>query len=152
MANLVKPLSEGSVRLRSSDPDDDVELDLNWLSHPEDARRMLKAIRYLRKIAATAPLATIITEEVAPGPAATSDDDLLAFIRRTTESNYHPVGTCRMGAARDRDAALTPDLKVKGVECLRVFDASMMPSIPSANTNATVMAVADRGVDLMMQR
>lgn len=152
MANLVKPLSEGSVRLRSANPGDDVELDLNWLSHPEDVRRMLQAIRYLRKIATTAPLASIITEEVAPGRGTTSDEALLDYIRRTTESNYHPVGTCRMGAKGDPTAVLAPDLKVKGVEGLRVFDASMMPSIPSANTNATVMAVADRGVDLMMRR
>jgi choline dehydrogenase-like flavoprotein len=76
---------------------------------------------------------------------------LVEYIRRTTESNYHPVGTCRMGADADPTAVLTPDLKVKGVEGLRVIDASMMPSIISANTDATVMAVADRSVDLMMR-
>ena len=72
------------------------------------------------------------------------------YIRSTTETNFHPVGTCRMGVADDPTAVLTPDLRVKGVEGLRVFDASMMPSIISANTNATVMAVADKGVDIMM--
>ncbi|WP_029920353.1 GMC family oxidoreductase [Nevskia soli] len=151
MANLLKPKSRGSVSLRSANPDDDVDVDPNWMSDPEDGRRLLQALKYLRTIAAEAPLATAIREEIAPGRDAQSDEALLRYIQRTTESNYHPVGTCRMGVAEDPAAVLTPDLKVKGVDGLRVFDASMMPSIISANTNATVMAVADRGVDLMMR-
>ncbi len=151
MANLVKPKSVGQVRLRSADPEDDADVDLNWMSHPEDSRRMLAGLKYLRRIAATAPLSSIIQDEVAPGPSIQSDEAMLEYIRRTTESNYHPVGTCRMGADADPTAVLTPDLKVKGVEGLRVIDASMMPSIISANTNATVMAVADRSVNLMMR-
>jgi len=111
----------------------------------------VNALKYLRKIASTAPLSTILTDEIAPGPRVASDEALLEYIRRTTESNYHPVGTCRMGAPDDATSALTPDLKVKGVRGLRVMDASVMPRIISANTNATVMAVADRGVDLMMR-
>jgi choline dehydrogenase len=152
MANLVKPRSRGSVKLRSANPEDDALIDPNWLSDPSDQARLLKAMKYLRQIASTAPLAGVIREESQPGPAVQSDEQLLAYMRRTTESNYHPCGTCRMGRADDPMAVLTPDLRVNGVDGLRVFDASMMPSIISANTNATVMAVADRGVDIMMER
>jgi choline dehydrogenase len=151
MINLVKPLSRGSVRLRSSNPDDDAEIDPNWFSHPEDTRRLLNAFRYSRKILATEPLASIIQEELSPGSAIVSDDDLIEYMKRSTESNYHPVGTCRMGRVDDPSTVVGPDLRVNGVEGVRVLDASMMPKIISANTNATAMAVADKGVDLMTQ-
>ncbi|MDN4572205.1 glucose-methanol-choline oxidoreductase [Pandoraea cepalis] len=150
MANLVRPRSRGTVRLRSANPADDALVSPNWLDDDEDRARLVQAIRYLRGVAALEPFASIIGEEVGPGPQLQSDDELSDYIRRTTESNYHPVGTCRMGRADDPMSVLTSDLKVKGVTGLRVFDASMMPSIISSNTNATVMAVADRAVDIMM--
>jgi choline dehydrogenase-like flavoprotein len=150
MANLVRPRSRGTVRLRSADPADDALVSPNWLDDDEDTRRLLEAIRYLRTITALEPFASIVGEEVGPGPHLQSDDELCDYLRRTTDSNYHPVGTCRMGRPGDPMSVLTPDLKVKGVSGLRVFDASMMPSIISSNTNATVMAVADRAVDVMM--
>jgi choline dehydrogenase len=95
-------------------------------------------------------VAGIIQEELSPGAYITSDEDLIAYMKRTTQSNYHPVGSCRMGVEDDPMTVVTPDLRVKGVEGLRVMDASIMPIIISANTNATVMAVADKGVDLML--
>jgi choline dehydrogenase len=101
------------------------------------------------QIATTEPMAGIIQEELSPG-AYTSDEDLIAYMKRTTQSNDHPVGSCRMGVEDDPMTVVTPDLRVKGVEGLRVMDASIMPIIISANTNATVMAVADKGVDLML--
>ena len=149
MANLVRPRSRGSVRLRSADPADDPLVDLNWLSHPDDGARLLRALRYLREIAATRPLSAIVAQERLPGAQLQSDEDLLDYIRRTTESNYHPVGTCRMGPDGDPGAVLDARLRVRGVDGLRVIDASMMPTIISSNTNATVMAVADRAVDLI---
>ncbi|WP_133666744.1 GMC oxidoreductase [Paraburkholderia sp. BL10I2N1] len=127
-------------------------IDPNWLSDPSDQSRLLYAMNYLRRIAATAPLSNVISEESQPGAAIPSDEQLLSYMRRTTDSNYHPCGTCRMDRSGDPMAVLTADLRVKGVAGLRVFDASMMPSVISANTNATVMAVADRGVDIMMGR
>jgi choline dehydrogenase len=150
MANLVKPKSRGTVTLRSKDPNDDPVVDPNWLSHPDDVSRLLRAFKYLREIASTDPFAAIIRNEVMPGVEVLSDEDLIRFIRDTTESNYHPVGTCRMGSDEDPMAVLSTDLKVRGTTNLRVFDGSMMPSIISSNTNATVMAVADRAVDLML--
>ncbi len=151
LANVLRPKSRGSVRLRSRDPDDLPVVDMNWLSHEADERSYVKGLRFLRKVTGTDPMASIIAAELAPGPTLTDDRELLDYIRRTTGSNYHPCGTARMGRADDQDAVLTPDLRVKGVEGLRVMDASMMPTIVSCNTNATVMAVADRGVDLMMR-
>jgi choline dehydrogenase len=151
MANLVKPHSRGRIRLRSADPYADVEVDPNWLSDPEDTRRMIQALKYLRKIASSAPLSTAIEIETAPGAEAKTDDALLEYIKRTTESNYHPVGTCKMGTTDDPTTVVTPDLKVKGVQCLRVLDASIMPTIISANTNATAMVIADKGIDLMLR-
>ena len=151
MANLVKPKSRGRLTLRSANPHDDPVVDPGWLTHPDDVARLLAALKYLRRIAATAPFASMIREERLPGAARQSDAELTQYIRDTTESNYHPVGTCKMGTDDDPKAVLTPDLRVRGVSGLRVFDASMMPTIISANTNATVMAVADRGVDLMFQ-
>lgn len=150
MANLVRPRSRGTVRLRSADPAEDALVDPNWLSDDEDTQRLVEAIRYLRSIASNEPFASIVVQEVGPGAARQSDDELAEYIRRTTESNYHPVGTCRMGRPDDPMSALTSDLRVKGVRGLRVFDASMMPAIISSNTNATVMAAADRAVDVMM--
>ncbi len=150
MANLMQPKSRGSVTLRSADPDDDPVIDVNWFSHPDDGRRMVKAFHFLRKVMSSQPLASIITREMSPGPQVTSEEDLLEYIRATTISNYHPCSTARMGRADDPMAVLTPDLKVKGVDGLRVMDASAFPQIVSANTNAPTMALADRAIDIMM--
>jgi choline dehydrogenase len=87
---------------------------------------------------------------VGPDPAMVSDEELATYCKAVTETNFHPVGSCRMGLDSNSSAVLTPALAVRGVNGLRVFDASMMPSIISANTNAPVMAVADRAVDLMI--
>jgi choline dehydrogenase-like flavoprotein len=151
LANLVKPKSRGSVALRSADPGDDPVVNPGWLTHPEDESRLLAALKFLRKISTSHPIKAVIRNEILPGPAVTSDQDMLRFIRNTTESNYHPVGTCRMGTRADPMAVLSDRLEVRGTAGLRVFDASMMPTIISSNTNATVMAVADRAVDLMMR-
>jgi choline dehydrogenase-like flavoprotein len=150
MANLVKPLSRGNVRLRSAHPGDDPLINPNWLSDPSDSSRLLQALKYLRQIAKTEPLAGIIRMEIQPGVEVQTDEQLMEYLKRTTESNYHPVGTCRMGPDHDPMSVLTSDLRVRGVSGLRVIDASMMPTIVSANTNAPVMAVADRAVTLMM--
>jgi choline dehydrogenase-like flavoprotein len=150
MASQIQPKSRGTVRLRSADPAADPLVDLGWLDHPDDAAIMVKGLRFLRQIAAAEPMASIIVRERAPGLAMQSDAELERYLRDTVESAYHPVGTCKAGRDDDPMAVLTPDLKVRGVENLRVFDASMMPNIVSANTNAPAMAVADRAVDLMM--
>jgi len=150
MANLLRPKSRGSITIASANPDDDPLIDFNWMSDPEDRRLFLKAFRYIRNILKTNPLAAIIAKEAAPGANVDTDEDIAEYLRNTVTTNYHPCGTARMGRADDELAVLTPDLRVRGVDGLRVMDASSFPTIISANTNAPTMALADRGVDLMM--
>lgn len=152
MANLLRPLSRGWMRLRSADPFADPEFSPNYLTHPDDLRCLVRGFRYLREILRTRPLAGIVQAEVTPGPSVKSEEDIADYCKRTTFTNYHPVGSCRMGPDSDPSAVLDPQLRVRGLQGLRVLDASMMPSIPSANINAPVMAIADRGVDLMTGR
>lgn len=151
-ANFVQPRARGRVWLQSADPTEDLAVDYNWLGDPEDSALMLRGMKYLRKIAATEPLASIVQEERVPGAHVQSDEDLLAEIRQNVRTYYHPVGTCKMGTDDDPMAVLTPDLRVRGVTGVRVFDVSMIPNITSSATNATAMAIAERGVELMMQR
>jgi choline dehydrogenase len=91
----------------------------------------------------------VLTAELLPGPDATTDEDIAAHLRQTARTDFHPVGTCRMGRADAPDTVVTPDLRVQGVESLRVIDASIMPRLVSANTNAPTMALADRAVAIM---
>lgn len=151
LANLLRPRSRGTVTLASADPADDPVIDLNWLSDPDDVATLVKGLRYLREVLNGEPLASIVHEELFPGAAADTDEALAEIVRLTAGTNYHPCGTCRMGRETDGMAVLTPDLRVKGVEALRVLDASMMPNIISTNLNATAMAVAAKGVDLMVR-
>jgi choline dehydrogenase len=150
LANLIAPQSRGSIRLRSSDPAAAPIIEPNYLADPRDLRTLIAGLRYLRTIAETAPMSRLIERVLAPEPNIKSDAELGAYCKAVTTTNFHPVGSCRMGLESDPSAVLTPKLKVRGVEGLRIFDASMMPNILSANTNAAVMAVADRAVDLMM--
>jgi choline dehydrogenase-like flavoprotein len=138
------------MRLRSSNPAAAPIIEPNYFSDPRDLRAVVDGVRYLRTITETAPMSRVVEEVLGPDPSIKSDADLAAYCKAVTMTNFHPVGSCRMGLDSDQSAVLTPKLKVRGVEGLRVFDASMMPSIISANTNATVMAVADRAVGLMM--
>jgi choline dehydrogenase len=148
---LLQPRARGTVQLASANPADMPLINSNYLGDPEDIRQEMAGLRFAREVLATAPMDRHIKAEIFPGPKVTSDADLLTHCKRTVKTNYHPCGTCRMGTDDDLLAVLTPDLRVKGVDGLRVFDVSMMPRIPSGNTNAPAMAVADRGVDLMMK-
>jgi len=111
---------------------------------------LIDGIRYLRSVVNAAPMNRMIDKVLGPDPRIESDAELGAYCKAVATTNFHPVGSCRMGLDSDPLSVLTPQLKVRGIAGLRVFDASMMPSIISANTNAPVMAVADRAVDLMM--
>ena len=100
----------------------------------------------------TKPLSNIIKKEIIPGENITSDQDLINHCKKTVKTCWHPVGTCKMGTEKDDLAVVTPDLKVKGIKNLRIFDASVMPNLISGNTNAPTMALADRAVDIMMNK
>jgi len=149
---LLRPKARGNLRLKSSNPTDAPLVNSNYLGHEDDIRQEIAGLRFAREVLASSPMAKHIKGEIFPGTSCVTDDDLRGHCKRTVKTNYHPCGTCRMGTADDPLAVLTPDLKVKGIEGLRVFDVSMMPNIVSGNTNAPAMAVADRGVDIMMGR
>ncbi|HMJ72489.1 MAG TPA: GMC family oxidoreductase N-terminal domain-containing protein [Solirubrobacterales bacterium] len=144
---LVAPRSRGWVRLRSGDPADKPRILTNSLAEPEDVAALVAGTRLTREIAAAEPFASALGRELFPGADIGSDEDLADDLRRRVELLYHPVGTCRMGA--DEDAVVDPELRVRGVDGLRVVDASVMPIIPSGNTNAPTIAVAERAADLI---
>ena len=150
-ACVLRPKARGSVRLRSADPADLPLVDCNFFGDPDDLALQVAGVRFAREVLRTQPLAEMIGTELFPGGAKVSDAELEDHCKRTVKTNYHPVGTCRMGSDSDPMAVLDTRLKVRGVKGLRVFDCSMMPAIVSGNTNAPALAIADRAVALMME-
>jgi choline dehydrogenase-like flavoprotein len=146
---LVAPKSRGQVTLRSADPSDKVRILTNSLAEPEDVAALVAGVKLAREIAEAAPLAEVKRRELLPGPSVVDDADIEADIRRRVDLLYHPVGTCRMGG---EDAVLDPELRVRGVEGLRVCDASIFPVIPGGNTNAPTIMAAERGADIIRGR
>ena len=143
------PLSCGWVRLRSADPTDPPRIDVAHLREPADLRRMVEGTRIARAISRTSPLAELVEgTEIEPGPAVHDDDDteaLAASIAARVSTYHHPVGTCRMGPdPTTARAAVDARGSLYGVERLFVADASIMPTIPSANTNLPTIMLAQR--------
>lgn len=146
---LVMPKSRGRVRLRSADPAAEPRILTNSLAEPEDVAAMVAGVGLAREWAGTEPLGPTIAREIHPGPGVDSDEAVEAWVRSNAELLYHPAGTCRMGAADDEMAVLDPQLRVRGIDGLRVADASVFPVIPGGNTNAPTMMVAERAADLI---
>ncbi len=146
---VCRPDSRGEVFLRSPDVREKPGICANYLEHPNDVRVMLGAAHLGRRIAAQTPLAALIEEELRPGPDATSDEAILDNIRATAGTVFHPCGTARMGGENDPMAVLDPQLRLRGVEGLRVADASAFPLIPSPNIQPAVMLVAERCAGFM---
>ncbi len=149
-ALLLRPKARGSVTLTSSDPFADPVVDTQIFAHPDDLKTTMAGFRFARSVLAASPMRELIDREIFPGADVVSDEAIAAHCKRTVKTGYHPVGTCRMGHDRDTDAVLTADLKVRGVQGLRVVDASFMPTIVSGNTNAAVLAAADKAADLIL--
>ncbi|MBO0676295.1 GMC family oxidoreductase N-terminal domain-containing protein [Mycolicibacterium sp. S2-37] len=149
--NVTQGRSRGTVRLRSRDFRDRARVDPRYFTDPDgyDERIMLAGLRLARRIAEQKPLAQWVARELAPGPDAITDDELLDYIHRCHNTVYHPAATARMGAANDPMAVLDPQLRVKGVSRLRVVDASAMPKLPAVNPNITVMTMAEKCADLI---
>jgi choline dehydrogenase len=114
--------------------------------------RMIRGIRAARRIYSQGPLKHLVGTELEPGTNVESDAELEAFVRRVGAITQHPVGTCKMGTGADDGAVVDADLKVRGVTALRVIDASIMPNVPSGNTNAPTIMVAEKGADIMRGR
>jgi choline dehydrogenase len=148
-ACILTPKSRGSVTLRSNDPSAKPWIRHSFLAEDEDVQVMLDGLRLTMDIA-RAPALSRYCREPFVAPASGEDDDLRAHLARRSQTLYHPVGTCAMGS--DPSAVVDADLRVYGVEALRVVDASVMPVVPRGNTNAPTIAVAERAADLLSGR
>jgi choline dehydrogenase len=135
--------SRGSVRIRSADPSAPPAIRYNYLATENDRRVMIEGLKLVRRIVNTPPMRDYVRDEYLPGVAVQTDDDWLAFCRDAGDTVFHPTSTCAMGAVVDER------LRVKGISGLRVIDASVMPAVPSGNINAAVIAVAEKGCDLV---
>jgi len=144
--------SRGRVSLRSNDPGDHPSILFNYMSTEADKREMRAAVRLTREVFAQKAFDRFRGPELAPGPDATSDGAIDAFVRAKGESAYHPCGTCKMGVAEDGDAVVDEALRVHGIDGLRVVDASVMPSIVSGNLNAPTIMIAEKAADDIRSR
>ena len=147
---LISPRSRGTIRLRSADPKDKPRILTNALAEPEDVAALVAGVRVARAIVASEPLLAARGMELFPGGGVQDDAELEADARRRVDLLYHPVGTCRIGT--DELAVVDPALRVRGVDGLRVVDASVMPLIPGGNTNAPTIMIAERAADLIRER
>jgi choline dehydrogenase-like flavoprotein len=148
-AAAVAPDSRGTVALASAHPLAEPLIDPGFLREPADTGRLEAGLGIIRQAAADATLTKLGITEIWPGPAVRTSAYLRDYIRRTVGSYYHPAGTCRIGPGTAPDAVVDPQLRVHGVTGLRVADASVMPIIPNAPLNATVLAVAEKAADLI---
>lgn len=145
------PASRGSVRLASADPAAAPIVLANLLKEDSDVRTLTRALRQTREMIASEPVASLIEKELLPGPTCSSDADFEAYIRRSARTSCHPSGTCAMGRDGDPDAVLDARLRVRGLQGLRVADASVMPRIPGGNLNAPTIMVAEKAADLIKE-
>jgi choline dehydrogenase len=147
-ACCLRPQSRGEIRLASADPLQPPLIDPNYLAAEYDLKILIEGIRLGREILAAPAFGPWLREERIPGDAVRSERELEAFIRATAETEYHPVGTCKMGS--DPLAVVDDRLRVRGIEGLRVIDASIMPTVISGNTNAPTVMIAEKGAEMML--
>lgn len=146
------PESRGFLELSSADPKTPVRIHQNFLSTDKEWRVMRRGLRMIRELVRSQPLKAFAGEELAPGIDAQSDDTLDAHVRKTMITVHHPVGTCKMGPPNDDTAVVNSDLKVKGIDGLRVVDASVMPDLIAGATNAPVIMIAEKAADMIRGR
>ena len=149
-ANLMRPTSRGRLRLRSASFRDHPRLLFNYLATREDVDAMVMAVKLMREICAQPALAPYSGEELSPGPAVSSDTQIEAWLRDNFGTSYHPVSTCAMGPDSNPLAVVDAQLRVHGMEGLRVVDASIMPDLVSGNTNAPSIMIGEKGADLIL--
>src|SRR5204863_7192348 len=143
----MRPTSRGHVEIASPDPGDPPALHPNYLATDYDRRLMIEGAKLVRRLAATPSLSRYVLAEYAPGASVRTDDEILDAVRNAGSSGYHPCGTCRIG--KDALAVVDAQLRVHGVDGLRVVDASVMPSVVSGNTNAATVMIAEKGADMI---
>ncbi|WP_126173698.1 GMC family oxidoreductase [Altericroceibacterium xinjiangense] len=144
---LLQPRSRGWVKLRSADPKDKVRITLNLMADQWDVDTLVRGVERVRELYATPPLSDLVARELMPGPDVRSRDEIEAWLRETLITTHHSVGTCAMGIGEE--AVVDPQLRVRGIEGLRVCDASIMPTVPGGNTNAPSIMVGEKAADLI---
>tara|TARA_B100001287_G_C22470997_1_gene429690 strand:- start:88 stop:597 length:510 start_codon:yes stop_codon:yes gene_type:complete len=147
---IMNPKARGEIKIQSSNPMDLPLINPNFLSNEEDIKTILQGVKLARRVIKTKPLSDIVVKEFLPGRLVDSDKDLVNYCKKMIKTNWHPVGTCKMGKDNDEMAVLNTKLEVRGIKNLRVFDVSMMPTIVAANTNAPAMAIADKATDMLL--
>jgi len=146
--NVLRSESTGSIHIKSADPAEPPAIRFNFLSTEHDRAGVLAAIRKGRELMATSPLKEVTGEEMAPGAQAQTDEEILAWVRKTAETTYHPVGTCKMGS--DTMAVVDSELRVHGIAGLRIADASIMPTLTSGNTNAPSIMIGEKCAEMVL--
>ena len=144
---LIAPQSRGTVMLQSANPADPPAIQVNYIQHESDLQVLIEGIKVARQFAHSGAFDEFLGEEVAPGSDVTSDEAIAAYIRQAADTYWHPVGTCKMG--NDSLAVVDAQLRVHGIEGLRVVDASVMPTIPSGNTNAPTIMIGEKAAALI---
>ena len=147
-----RPESLGYVRIRSADPFEHPEIQPNYLAHENDRRVLLAGIKLARRMMIAPELAPFYDHEEQPGADAQSDEDLMHWARQQGSTVFHLMGACRMGPATDSTAVVDDQLRVRGIDGLRIADSSIMPSMPSANTNAPTLMIAEKAADMILGR
>jgi choline dehydrogenase len=142
------PTSRGRVELGDANPRTPPSIHPNHLATEEDRQFFVRAVRKVRQVLATAPMDDVVSEEYLPGKDVTTDEQILDYVRKRSNTIYHPCGTCRMGS--DEGAVVDPSLRVRGVKGLRIADASVMPRITSGNINATCLMIGEKAADLIL--
>jgi choline dehydrogenase len=146
----LRPESRGYVHISTTDASQDPVIEPRYLDREEDRQAMLDAFHLARLVMQQPSIAPFVERETRPGNAVTSDDDFLDYIKQSGQTSFHPVGTCKMGS--DTMAVVDSNLKVHGIASLRVVDSSIMPTIPSSNTNAASIMVGEKAADLILSK
>jgi len=147
-AHPMRPESKGHIHITSADPGTPPAINFNFLSAEADAALTVRAVRIARAIMTARAMAPLQVKEAAPGADKVADDEILDWVKKSAETTYHPVGTCKMG--NDAMAVVDPQLRVHGIAGLRIADASIMPTLTSGNTNAPSIMIGEKAADLVM--
>jgi choline dehydrogenase len=145
----LRPSSRGSVHIASAKPAEPPRIDPNYLAEADDVDALIAGLKAARRLGESPTLKKLIVREIRPGPDVKSESALREYLKESTATTWHPVGTCRMGT--DGMSVVDPQLRVRGIAGLRVVDSSIFPTIPSSNTNAPTIAAAEKGADLLLE-
>jgi choline dehydrogenase len=145
----LRPQSRGYIHIKSADPAVHPRIDPNYLADERDLKTLLAGIRAVRRLVSMPTLRELVVRETRPGPEVKTEQQITDYIRSTTATTWHVVGTCRIG--NDDMAVVDSSLRVLGIEALRVIDSSVFPTVPSSNTNAPTIALGEKGADLVLK-